>query len=67
MSKPITRSCTEVGPGDFVKVAGVWKMIEANTAFGLKRTPRSWTVTTSDGSSYDMFDIQRYAQRDDPR
>ena len=60
-----SRSARDVGPGDFVKVGTSWKKIESNTASGQERTPRSWSVKTEDGASYDMFSIRRYAKADD--
>lgn len=62
-----TRSVTEVGPGDFVKVGTQWKQIASNSAAGAERTPRSWSVTTTDGGSYGMYDIGRYAKKEDLR
>lgn len=62
-----TRSVTEVGPGDFVKVGTEWKEISHNSAAGAERTPKSWSVRTTDGGSYGMYDIRRYAKREDPR
>jgi hypothetical protein len=61
----MARSCTEVGPGDYIKVGGRWKKIVSNTAHGETRTPRSWTVTTEDGGSYGMFGINAYAKAED--
>jgi hypothetical protein len=56
------RSVTEVGPGDYVKIGRDWKRIESNSAHGQQRTPRSWTVRTTDGASYGMYDINLYAK-----
>ncbi len=64
MTEP-ARSVTEVGKGDFIKVGGQWKEIASNTAAGAERTPKSWTVTTTDGGKYGMFNIDRYATKDD--
>lgn len=60
-----SRSVTEVGPGDFVKVGNEWKAIRSNTAYGAERTPRNWTVTTEDGGVYDMWGINLYAKAED--
>jgi hypothetical protein len=57
------RSVTDVGPGDYVKVAGGWEKIVANTATGATH-PREWTVTTEQGE-YGMFDVYRYAKAED--
>lgn len=60
-----SRSCTQVGPGDYVKIGHEWKRIADNTAHGQDRLPRTWTVTTEDGQRYTMFDINRYAMATD--
>lgn len=60
-----SRSVTDVGPGDFVKIGSQWKQIESNTAAGAQHTPRHWTVTTTDGSSHGMFGVNRYAKKED--
>lgn len=60
-----TRRVTEVGRGDFVKIRGVVREIESNTAHGAVRTPRDWIVRTTDGGSYGMFDVDRYAKAED--
>lgn len=60
-----TRTVTEVGAGDFVKIKGEWKKIRSNSATGYRPVPRSWTVQTIDGNSYDMYSIQRYAKNED--
>lgn len=59
------RSATDVGPGDFVKIGSQWKPIESNSAHGAKRIPREWTVRTTDGGTYDMFGVNRYAKAED--
>lgn len=60
------RGCTDVGPGDFVKVGRRWVEIKSNTAHGQgPRTPRDWTVTTADGGSHGMFGIRCYAKAED--
>lgn len=56
---------TEVGPGDYVKIGSRWKQIAANSAQGADHTPRSWTVTTTDGASYGMFGINAYAKAEE--
>jgi len=62
-----TRSVTEVGTGDFVKVGTQWKEIEHNSAAGAEHTPRHWSIRTTDGGTYGMYDIRRYAKKEDPR
>lgn len=64
MTNPPSRSVTEVGPGDFVKVGSQWERIVSNSAHGAQRTPREWTVTTERGS-YGMYSINRYAKAED--
>lgn len=64
-SKVPARSVTDVGAGDYVKVNGRWEPIASNTAKGAARTPRSWTVRTTGGASYGMFEIDRYAKAED--
>src|SRR3954469_7904385 len=60
------RGATDVGPGDYVKVAdGRWKQIVSNTAFGEAAVPRSWTITTADGAELGMYDVNRYAKDGD--
>lgn len=63
-SAPV-RGAKDVKEGDYVKIGSQWKQIASNTAFGEERTPRHWTVRTTDGASYDMFGINRYALADD--
>lgn len=61
-----SRSARDVGKGDFIKVRGQWLPIESNTATGADRPPRDgWTVRTTDGGSYGMYDAQRYAKAED--
>jgi hypothetical protein len=64
---PALRSATEVGPGDRIKVGNQWKTIKTNTAFGETRTPRNWSIVTTDGAIYSMWDVKQYAKADDPR
>lgn len=59
------RDCTKVGPGDFIKVFNKWYKIKSNTAFGQETTPKSWTVVTDDGLTMGMFNIERYAKKED--
>lgn len=64
--------CRDVGPGDFVKVrevwvGEVWKEIEFNSAYDQQYLPTEWTVTTTDGSSYDMYGIRAYATVEEVR
>lgn len=60
-----SRSVTDVGRGDYVKIGGQWKEIASNSAAGAGHTPRHWTVETTDGGSYGMFSINRYAKKED--
>lgn len=60
-----SRSCTDVGPGDFIKVGPGWVEIESNTAHGQPRTPRDWAVTDVNGVRHSMFGINRYAKAGD--
>jgi len=60
-----TRNVTEVGKGDLVKIGQDWKRIHTNSAAGAERVPRNWTITTADGSTYDMYGINRYAKWED--
>lgn len=62
----VIRSVTDVGPGDWVKAAGRWRMILTNTAFGADPVPREWVITTIDGARLSMWDIDRYAKDGDP-
>lgn len=57
------RSVMEVGAGDFIKVGSQWREIRHNTATGAERTPRHWTVETTDGQCHSMFGINRYAKK----
>jgi hypothetical protein len=56
-----TRSVLDVGPGDFVKVHGVWHEILSNSAFGQADLPRNWLVETKD-AVYQMIDCDLYAR-----
>jgi hypothetical protein len=56
---------TEVREGDYVKVGEQWKVITANPAYGVRPLPRRWYVTTADGTTYGMSQINRYAKRAD--
>jgi len=61
-----TRSCTDVGSGDYVKIGSQWKKIVSNTAEGHTHPPREgWTVTTEDGRSWSMYDVLLYAKAED--
>lgn len=62
-----SRSVTDVGPGDYVKIGSHWERIRSNSAHGAEQTPRSWTVTTEGGGSYGMYGINRYAKAEDMR
>lgn len=59
-----SRSVTEVGPGDYVKIGRRWERISANSAQGTERAPREWTVHTDNGR-YGMWSINRYAKAED--
>jgi hypothetical protein len=61
------RSCTEVGPGDWVKLTnGNWERILTNSAFRADPLPREWQITTFSGV-YGMWDIAVYAVDGDPK
>lgn len=60
-----SRSVTEVGPGDFVKVADGWLRIHSNSAFEADPLPRSWVIVTQDGMAHGMYDIGLYAKAED--
>lgn len=59
-----SRSVTEVGPGDYIKIGSRWKRVEANSAEGASHL-RSWSVRTEDGMIHDMWSINRYAKAED--
>ena len=61
----MTRSVTEVGPGDFVKVGQKWEKILTNSAHGAERTPREWSITTTSGGTYGMYHVSAYAKASD--
>jgi hypothetical protein len=58
-----TRAVTEIGVSDYVKVAGAWERVLANTAFR-KRFPREWTIVTTVGVR-GMWDVDLYAKAED--
>lgn len=60
-----SRSVTDVGPGDYVKIGQTWVKIESNSAFGASPTPRSWSIRTEDGNSYGMYEVALYAKAAD--
>ena len=60
-----SRSVTDIGPGDYVKIGSHWEKVASNTAQGAEHTPRSWTVKTESGSEHGMFGINRYAKVED--
>lgn len=60
-----SRGVTDVNQGDYIKVGEQWKVIAANPAFGVRPLPRRWYVTTEDGTTYGMYQINRYAKRAD--
>jgi hypothetical protein len=60
-----SRNVTQVGRGDYIKVNGRWEQITSNSAFGAERPPRSWTVRTEAGNSYDLYHIDLYAKAED--
>lgn len=60
-----TRSVTDVGAGDYVKIGQRWTKIASNSAAGLPVTPRNWEVKTEDGRQYDMYNINLYAKAED--
>lgn len=60
-----SRSVTDVGPGDYVKIGSQWQKIASNTAHGASHTPRSWSVRTEGGGEHGMCGINRYAKAED--
>lgn len=60
-----SRSATDVGPGDYVKIGSSWQKIASNSAHGAERTPREWTVRTEGGGSHGMYGINAYAKHED--
>ena len=63
---PNVRDVTEIGSGDYIKVGKQWKEVASNSAEGAERTPKGgWTVRTTDGMSYGVLEINRYAKRED--
>ncbi len=60
-----TRSCTEVGPGDYVNVRGRWHKIVSNTAYKSETVPRLWDIVLEDGRTVSMFDVRLYAKAED--
>jgi hypothetical protein len=63
----VSRSITEVGRGDFIKIGdGRWKEILDNPGMGSSGIA-GWLITTTDGSTYDMYDIRAYARAGDFR
>lgn len=65
-----SRSVTDVGKGDFVKVNGRVLQIASNSAAGASHTPRHWEIVTTDGRTLSGLDIERYyraGDRDIPR
>jgi hypothetical protein len=60
------RSITEVGIGDYIKIAdGSWVRIAYNSAFGAGSTPRTWIVRSEHGGVFTMYQILRYAKAAD--
>lgn len=59
-----TRTVTEVGRGDYVKIGSTWKRIASNSAQGQTR-PRHWLVRTEDGQTYGRGEIMLYAKAED--
>ena len=59
------RSCTQVGPGDFVLTRQGWARIATNTAHRRLFLPRTWTVITEDGRELGIYDCLRYAYAKD--
>lgn len=62
------RVAMEIGPGDFVKLTGNrgYRQVSGNSCFGVNRPPREgWTISTTDGGRYGMYDISRYFKQGD--
>lgn len=53
---------TEAGPGDWIKVGGVWKRIKWNSAYRADPLPRLWRVETVGGETFGMYDIELYGK-----
>jgi hypothetical protein len=62
-----SRSVTDVGAGDYVKIGSSWERIEHNSAAGAANGQEAypWTVRTESGRSYGGMSINRYAKAED--
>jgi hypothetical protein len=62
-----SRSVTDIGPGDYIKVGRQWKQVRSNSDHGADRPQRdgNWRVTTTDGSTYSGWGINLYAKAED--
>lgn len=60
-----SRSVTDVGAGDYVKVGKRWHEITYNSAGNASITPREWTIHVRGGLVYGMWSINRYAKAED--
>lgn len=59
-----SRSVTDIGPGDYVKIGSTWRQVESNSAHSAERTPRNWTICSEIGT-HDMWAINSYAKAED--
>lgn len=62
------RVAMEIGPGDFIKLNNGrgYRQVSGNSCFGATRPPRDgWTITTTDGGHYGMYDVSRYFKQGD--
>jgi hypothetical protein len=62
---PPARTCTGVGPGDYVLTRRGWARIVTNSAHKRLFIPRAWTITTEDGRTLGVYDCLRYARAGD--
>lgn len=67
----MSRSITEVGPGDYVKVGGRYEEIAGiEKDYGDREprqgvVPKRWTLITTSGRRVDMFHAHSYHKKED--
>jgi hypothetical protein len=60
-----TRSVHDIEGGDFIQVIGEWYQVTTVT-FGLPvERPKSWSINTVGGQTFDMWQIHRYQKAED--
>lgn len=60
------RKFFEIYPGDYVKFAGQWLEVLNNSANGFEDCPpKTWTIKTKTHGTLTMFQIERYAKKED--